>query len=38
MIKKVIDELKYFLIHIVLDDPGIMLCEIEKCKPPVILK
>ena len=29
-VKKVTEELKYFLIHIVLGNPGIMLCEIQK--------
>jgi len=30
VIKKVTEELKYFLMHIVLDNPGIMLCEIQR--------
>jgi len=29
VMKKVTEELKYFLMHIVLDNPGIMLCEIQ---------
>jgi len=27
---RVTDELKYFMIHIVLDNPGIILCEIQR--------
>ena len=30
VMKKVTEELKYFPIHNVLDNPGIMLCEIQK--------